>query len=160
MLENSSKINKTGVGFYNWIQKHCPLLHTGVLRFVELLSYLNRDSVHLGRGYYTQVLQEYRPHLIFSVHDCLNRGYFQLARKILGADKVRCATYCGEFSGGWGYSRNWIEPSTDLYFTNAYRPRLCRETWYSSGKGAGSRALHAPASVHRIDSTVGKSSVP
>jgi processive 1,2-diacylglycerol beta-glucosyltransferase len=28
---------------------------------------------------------------------------------------VRCATYCGEFSGGWGYSRNWIEPSVDLY---------------------------------------------
>jgi processive 1,2-diacylglycerol beta-glucosyltransferase len=30
---------------------------------------------------------------------------------------VRCATYCGEFSGGWGYSRNWIEPSVDLYFS-------------------------------------------
>jgi processive 1,2-diacylglycerol beta-glucosyltransferase len=51
------------------------------------------------------------------VHDCLNRGYFQLARKILGADQVRCATYCGEFSGGWGYSRNWIEPTVDLYFS-------------------------------------------
>jgi processive 1,2-diacylglycerol beta-glucosyltransferase len=30
---------------------------------------------------------------------------------------VRCVTYCGEFSGGWGYSRNWIEPSVDLYFS-------------------------------------------
>ena len=57
------------------------------------------------------------PHLIFSVHDCLNRGYFPLARKILGERNVRCATYCGEFSGGWGYSRNWIEPSVDLYFS-------------------------------------------
>ena len=54
---------------------------------------------------------------MFSVHDCLNRGYFQLARKTLGADRVRCATYCGEFSGGWGYSRNWIEPSADLYIS-------------------------------------------
>ena len=117
MLEKSSTINRTGVGFYNWIQKRCPLLHTGFYAFVELLSYLNRNSVHLGRHYYTKVLREYRPHLVFSVHDCLNRGYFQLARKILGADQVRCATYCGEFSGGWGYSRNWIEPSADLYIS-------------------------------------------
>jgi len=26
----------------------------------------------------------HRPHLVFSVHDCLNRGYFQLARAVLG----------------------------------------------------------------------------
>jgi processive 1,2-diacylglycerol beta-glucosyltransferase len=51
------------------------------------------------------------------VHDCLNRGYFQLARRLLGPGNVRCATYCGEFSGGWGYSRNWVEPSVDLYFS-------------------------------------------
>jgi processive 1,2-diacylglycerol beta-glucosyltransferase len=55
--------------------------------------------------------------LVLSVHDCLNRGYFQLARQILGAANVRTATYCGEFSGGWGYSRNWIETSVDLYFS-------------------------------------------
>jgi processive 1,2-diacylglycerol beta-glucosyltransferase len=30
---------------------------------------------------------------------------------------VRCATYCGEFSGGLGYSRNWVEASADLYFS-------------------------------------------
>ena len=41
----------------------------------------------------------------------------QLARQALGRDRVRCATYCGEFSGGWGYSRNWIEPSADLYIS-------------------------------------------
>jgi processive 1,2-diacylglycerol beta-glucosyltransferase len=63
------------------------------------------------------VIEEYRPHLVFSVHDCLNRGYFQLARKLLGGSAVRCATYCGEFSGGWGYSINWIEPTVDLYIS-------------------------------------------
>jgi processive 1,2-diacylglycerol beta-glucosyltransferase len=36
---------------------------------------------------------------------------------VLGHDNVVCATYCGEFSGGWGYSRNWIEPTVDLYFS-------------------------------------------
>jgi processive 1,2-diacylglycerol beta-glucosyltransferase len=117
MLEKSSVVNRTGVNLYNWIQKRLPILHTAYYALIELLSFLNRNNVRLGRAYYVKVLNEYRPHLVFSVHDCLNRGYFQLARKILGADKVRCATYCGEFSGGWGYSINWIEPSVDLYIS-------------------------------------------
>jgi processive 1,2-diacylglycerol beta-glucosyltransferase len=60
---------------------------------------------------------------VFSVHDCLNRGYFQLARKILGESKVRCATYCGEFSGGFGYSVNWVEPTSDLYISRTSTAR-------------------------------------
>jgi processive 1,2-diacylglycerol beta-glucosyltransferase len=115
MLEKSSVIHRTGVNLYNRIQRGAPWLHKIFYALVELLSYINRRDVKLGAGYYRQVLRDYKPHLVFSVHDCLNRGYFQLARKILGPSKVRCATYCGEFSGGWGYSRNWIEPSVDLY---------------------------------------------
>lgn len=117
MLEQSSVVNRAGVNFYNRIQRGAPWLHIGFYSVVEVLSYLNRRRVTFGARYYTEVLREYRPHLVFSVHDCLNRGYFQLARKVLGADRVRCATYCGEFSGGWGYSRNWIEPSVDLYIS-------------------------------------------
>ena len=117
MLEKSSVLNRAGVGFYNKIQKVAPWLHNGFYAFVELLSYINRRDVIFGRTYFLEVLRDYQPHLIFSVHDCLNRGYFQLARATLGADRVRCVTYCGEFSGGWGYSRNWIEPSADLYFS-------------------------------------------
>ena len=117
MLEKSSIVNRSGVNLYNWIQRRMPALHTVFYMTVEALSYLNRRTVRLGRGYYLDVLEEYRPHLVFSVHDCLNRGYFQLARKVLGEGNVRCATYCGEFSGGWGYSANWIEPSADLYFS-------------------------------------------
>ena len=117
MLEKSSVVNRSGVNIYNWIQRKLPVLHTAFYALVELLAVLNRRSVTLGSSYYLKVLREYRPHLVFSVHDCLNRGYFQLARQELGADKVRCATYCGEFSGGWGYSVNWIEPTVDLYFS-------------------------------------------
>ncbi len=117
MLEQSSVVNRAGVKFYNRIQQAAPWVHIWFYTVVEVLSYLNRRRVTFGAGYYTEVLRDYRPHLVFSVHDCLNRGYFQLARKILGADRVRCATYCGEFSGGWGYSRNWIEPSVDLYIS-------------------------------------------
>src|ERR1051326_8991783 len=115
MLEKSSIVNRTGVNVYNSIQKSAPWLHKLFYAFVELLSYVNSRKVTFGSGYYLEVLKEYQPHLVFSVHDCLNRGYFQTARKVLGEKNVRCATYCGEFSGGWGYSRNWIEPSVDLY---------------------------------------------
>ncbi len=117
MLENSSRVYRGGVNFYNWIQRQSPWMHKAFYTIVEGLSFLNSRSVSLGRRYYEQVIKEYRPHLIFSVHDCLNRGYFQLARKLLGPDQVRCATYCGEFSGGWGYSWNWVEPTVDLYFS-------------------------------------------
>ena len=116
MLEKSSVMNRGGVNLYNWIQRTMPMLHTAFYAIVELLAVLNRRSVTFGRSYYLRVLKEYRPHLVFSVHDCLNRGYFQLARQELGA-QVRCATYCGEFSGGWGYSINWIEPTVDLYIS-------------------------------------------
>ncbi len=117
MLEKSSVVNRAGVNLYNRIQRTAPWVHKVFYAVIELLSYLNTDRVTFGAGYYLAVLEEYRPHLVFSVHDCLNRGYFQLARQTLGAANVRCATYCGEFSGGWGYSRNWIEPSVDLYIS-------------------------------------------
>ncbi|MDR1012005.1 MAG: glycosyltransferase [Opitutaceae bacterium] len=138
MLEKSSVINRGGVGLYNWIQKNIPVLHTAFYSFIELYGRVNWRSVALGRGYYKKVLRDYRPHLVFSVHDCLNRGYFQLARKILGRERVRCATYCGEFSGGWGYSRNWVEPSADLYIS-----RTCTANRYAIEKlgMAGQRTL-------------------
>ena len=117
MLEESSAVNRAGVRLYNRIQRSAPWIHKVFYAFVELLSYLNRRDVTFGGRYYVEMLREYKPHLVFSVHDCLNRGYFQLARKVLGENRVRCATYCGEFSGGWGYSRNWIEPSVDRYFS-------------------------------------------
>jgi processive 1,2-diacylglycerol beta-glucosyltransferase len=123
MLEKSSVLNRGGVRFYNWIQRRLPVLHTAFYTAIEGLRFLNRRSVVIGRAYYDRVLAEFRPHLVLSVHDCLNRGYFQRARQVLGAEKVRCATYCGEFSGGWGYSANWLEPSADLYISRTATAR-------------------------------------
>jgi processive 1,2-diacylglycerol beta-glucosyltransferase len=123
MLEKSSIVNRSGVRLYNRIQRSAPWVHKLFYAVVELLSYLNRRRVTFGERYYLEVLRTFRPHLVFSVHDCLNRGYFQLARKVLGEERVRCATYCGEFSGGWGYSRNWIEPTADLYFSRTETAR-------------------------------------
>ena len=123
MLEKASVVNRAGVSFYNHIQRSAPWVHKAFYAIVELLSLLNRRTVTFGRAYYVHVLREYQPHLVLSVHDCLNRGYFQVARRTLGADRVRCATYCGEFSGGWGYSRNWIEPSVDRYYSRTATAR-------------------------------------
>ncbi len=123
MLEKSSLVNRAGVGLYNRIQRSAPWVHKVFYAIVELLSVLNRRTVTFGQRYYLEVLKKFRPHLVFSVHDCLNRGYIQLAREVLGSDQVRCATYCGEFSGGWGYSRNWIEPTVDLYFSRTATAR-------------------------------------
>jgi len=72
------------VRLYNRIQRTGTVVHKIFYAAVELLSYLNRRDVTFGAGYYLAVLKEYRPHLVFSVHDCLNRGYFQLARQTLG----------------------------------------------------------------------------
>ena len=123
MLEKSSVVNRTGVRLYNRIQRSAPWVHKVFYAVVELLAVLNRRRVTFGQKYYLHVLRSFRPHLVFSVHDCLNRGYFQMARRELGAAAVRCATYCGEFSGGWGYSRNWIEPTVDLYFSRTATAR-------------------------------------
>ncbi len=123
MLEKSSVVNRAGVNLYNRIQRSAPWFHTIYYSIIEFLSLLNRRSVTFGKAYYLAVLRDYRPHLLFSVHDCLNRGYFQLAREVLGVDRVRCAIYCGEFSGGWGYSLNWIEPSADLYVSRTLTAR-------------------------------------
>lgn len=117
MLERSSIVNRMGVRLYNRIQRSAPWIHKLFFALVELLSFINQRNVVFGQRYYYEVIRHFRPHLVFSVHDCLNRGYFQLARKVLGEQRVRCVTYCGEFSGGWGYSRNWIEPSVDVYFS-------------------------------------------
>jgi processive 1,2-diacylglycerol beta-glucosyltransferase len=123
MLEKSSVVNRAGVNLYNRIQRSAPWFHTIFYTVIEALTVINSRTVTFGKAYYLSVLNEYRPHLIFSVHDCLNRGYFQLARQTLGEDRVKCATYCGEFSGGWGYSFNWIEPTVDLYVSRTETAR-------------------------------------
>ncbi|TVR49587.1 MAG: glycosyltransferase [Puniceicoccaceae bacterium] len=117
MLEDSAGLHRFGVNFYNFIQKHAPWFHHPFYWIVEAYGWLNRDRVHVGGAYYREVLKNFRPHLVFSVHDCLNRGFFQTAREVLGVENVRCATYCSEFSGGYGYSRNWVEPTVDLYLS-------------------------------------------
>jgi len=113
-LEDSHPIYRKAVDFYNWIQRKCPWFHHIYYNVIELLEVLNPGTVSLGRDYYIKLLERVRPHAVISVMDCLNRGYFELARETLGA--VRCATYCTECSDGYGHSRNWVNPRTGYFF--------------------------------------------
>jgi processive 1,2-diacylglycerol beta-glucosyltransferase len=113
-LEDSSPIYSKAVDFYNFIQRKAPWFHHLYYNIIELLEVLNPGTVSLGRDYYIKLLERVQPHAVVSVMDCLNRGYFELARETLGA--VKCATYCTEFSDGYGHSRNWVNPRTGYFF--------------------------------------------
>jgi processive 1,2-diacylglycerol beta-glucosyltransferase len=114
-LEESHAFYRLGVNFYNLIQRRAPWFHHVYYNVIELLDALNPGTVGLGRTHYVQLLKATRPDAILSVHDCLNRGYFEVAGEVLGP-RVRCATYCPEFEGGYGFSRNWVNPRADFYF--------------------------------------------
>jgi processive 1,2-diacylglycerol beta-glucosyltransferase len=113
-LEDSHPVYRHGVDFYNFIQRRMPWFHHVYYNVVELIEVLNPGTVSLGRDYYIRLLQKVRPHAVLSVMDCLNRGYFELAKTVLEAE-VKCATYCTEFGGGYGFSRNWVNPRGDYF---------------------------------------------
>ena len=113
-LEKSHEIYAFGVWLYNWIQRTAPFLHHIYFNFLELVPIV-RTSKPLGAAKYRKVLEEIRPDVIVSVHDSLNHGFFEYARVVLGRDNVKCVTYCGELSGGYGFSRHWVNPSADLF---------------------------------------------
>ncbi len=116
ILENSSRLTRFGVWTYNTIQRHAPALHNIYWYIAELFGMMQGRGLGWGGGYFTALLQRWQPHVILSVHDSTNRGYFDVARRMFG-DRVCCATYCGEFSGGFGYSRIWISPHVDLFYS-------------------------------------------
>lgn len=114
IIENGSLLGRFGVWVYNTIHKYSPFLHNVYFFIVELFVSSHSRSVSFGGRYYRRLLADFRPDVVFSVHDSTNRGYFEDARRVLG-EQVRCVTYCGEFSGGYGYSRNWVNPSADHF---------------------------------------------
>ena len=113
-LENSSALCAFGVAFYNTIQRRAPWFHHLYYNIGEIFGSLQRRKLRVGLSYYDTLLQEFQPDVILSVHDFLNRGYFKHAKDRLGK-AVFCVTYCGEFSGSYGFSRNWVANEADLF---------------------------------------------
>ncbi len=114
-LENSHLFYRGAVEFYNLIQRNGPWFHHIYYNIIEFLELFNNGTVGFGKDYCVRLFEEFRPDAILSVHDCLNLGYFELAKQVLGSH-VRCATYCTEFGGGYGFSRNWVNPRSDGFF--------------------------------------------
>jgi len=112
LLEESHALCRTGVALYNTIQRRAPWAHH---LYYNLLELPGGGTLGMGRAHAERVLREAAPDAVLSVHDCLNRGMFALVRRVLGP-QVRCATFCAEFSGGYGFSRNWVEPTADWFF--------------------------------------------
>jgi processive 1,2-diacylglycerol beta-glucosyltransferase len=112
-LESSHAIYRFGVNLYNWIQQRAPFLHHIYFNFLEIFPPCRSARALLGAEKFRPTLAEFRPDILLSMHGSLNHGYFELARAFL--DRVRCATYCGELSGGYGFSRNWVNPDADLF---------------------------------------------
>lgn len=116
LLENASWLTHLGVGWYNWIQRRAPWMHNGYWWVVELFGLLQSGP---GRGfnrYFTKRLLACRPTLVLSVHDSTNRGWLRQAREILHPQSPLCVTYCGEFGGGEGFSRLWVDRTVDRYY--------------------------------------------
>lgn len=122
VIENGSLLGRFGVWLYNRIHRHAPWLHNLYFFIVEAFVRSHSRRVTFGGRYYRQLLADWPPEVVFSVHDSTNRGYFEDARRILGP-AVRCGTYCGEFSGGFGYSANWVNPSADFFIARTERAR-------------------------------------
>jgi processive 1,2-diacylglycerol beta-glucosyltransferase len=113
-LEKSHELYAFGVWLYNWIQRNAPFLHHIYFNFLEVVAIVRTDKP-LGAKKYRRILEELQPDILLSVHDSLNHTFFDYAREVLGEDRVKCVTYCGELSGGYGFSRHWVNPSADLF---------------------------------------------
>jgi processive 1,2-diacylglycerol beta-glucosyltransferase len=112
ILEESSRLDRFGVGLYNWIQRHAPWAHHLYFNFLELAGLHRRAGQIHGADRFRARLKALNPDVIVSTHDHLNHGYFELAKQCLGPS-LRCLTYCGELSGGYGFSRHWVNPEAD-----------------------------------------------
>lgn len=114
-LEETHGIYRIGVDIYNWIQNNCPGLHHIYFNALEFMALHRHAKAILGKDNFVLKVQAFRPNIIVSTHAHLNHGFFELARMVLGKDRVKCVTYCGELYGGYGFSRHWVNAGADLF---------------------------------------------
>ena len=92
-LEQGHGIYRLGVETYNSIQRLAPVLHHGYFNLLELAGLHRNPAWIIGSDRFVAAIDEYRPDVVVSTHAHLNHGYFTLARRHLGDDRVRCITY-------------------------------------------------------------------
>lgn len=114
-LESTHVLYRFGVELYNFIQQRAPILHQVYFNYLEAAGMFKSARRILGKKKFSEVLKKEKPNVIVSVHGSLNHGFFEMAREVLGKDKVACVTYCGELFGGYGFSKHWVNPQADLF---------------------------------------------
>jgi len=113
-LEESHGLYAFGVWLYNTIQRTAPFLHHIYYNVLEVIPFVSVGQP-FGAEKFRAVLEQIRPDVLLSVHDSVNHDFFAYARTVLGRDRVKCVTYCGELHGGYGFSRYWVNPEADLF---------------------------------------------
>lgn len=116
ILEKEPGLTRFGVRLYNFVQRHAPLAHHFYWWIVEFFGLTQPTLLRCFGRSWKELVRAWRPHLILSVHDCTNRGYFDTAKRVLGEEAVKCVTYCGEYTGGHGFSRHWVSRAADVYY--------------------------------------------
>lgn len=114
-LESTHGSYAFGVWLYNCIQRRLPLAHHLYFNFLEYASLHSSGSRILGGKAFIKQMAKLRPDVIVSTHAHLNHGFFDLARSLNPSAPPRCITYCGELSGGYGFSRHWVNPRADAF---------------------------------------------
>ena len=122
VLEDSSVIYRFGVDIYNWIQRHWPLLHHLYFNCLELFHVSASSRFLLGKARYKKLLRQIQPNIIVSVHAHTNHAFRVIAQETLPG--VRFVTYCGEMSGGYGFSRHWTDLGADAFI--GATPEICQ----------------------------------
>lgn len=115
ILENSDPSFAKLVDFYNLIQRNAPWFYHfyyNVIQMAGLMS--NPISLGIGKNYYVKLLNDFKPQVIISVHGLTNKGYFEIAKKVVGSH-LHCVTYCPEMQGGYGFFRSWVNHRCDLF---------------------------------------------
>ena len=115
VLENSNSSYRAGVALYNWIQRHAPWMHQVYWRVMEWEDLIKPGTLLFGRSYVIRMLRHLQPDLLISTHPHINRGHFDLAKRVLPG--LRCITCCTELDGGFGFSRNWLTRRADVFWT-------------------------------------------
>ncbi len=116
LLENASAVMRLGVALYNAIQTHAPWLMQAYWRLAECEDLIKPGTLLFGRAYTIGLLRRFRPDVLIATHPHLNRGHFDLAKRVLGP-QLRCITCCTELDGGFGFSRNWISLACDRFWS-------------------------------------------
>ncbi len=154
VLESSHGLYHFGVELYNVIQKKCPILHHLYFNYLEVAGMFRHGKYILGRDRFVAMLEKERPEVLVSVHGSTNHGFFEIARAVLGREKVRCLTYCAEMDGSYGFSRHWVNPDADL-FIGSVPETLEAAAWHGMPKErarVGGFLLHP--SFYQLDDPV------